>query len=87
MSLYPRTMYPWQQCWNGTGRTDQGAGCGSFRKRGVELYCFRKWLEGDKEREGKRTEGKGERSGRGKKSTKRALGRYSKAKNVLKTTC
>ena len=44
-------------------------------------------LEGDKEREGKRTEGKGERSGRGKKSTKQALGRYSKAKNVLKTTC
>lgn len=46
----PCTMYPWQQCWDGTGRTDQGAGCGSFRKRGVELYCFRKWLEGDKER-------------------------------------
>ena len=43
-------------------------------------------LEGDKEREGKRTEGKGQRSGGGKKSTKRALGRYSKAKNVLKTT-
>lgn len=28
---------PWQQCWNGTGRTDQGAGCGSFRKVGAEL--------------------------------------------------
>ena len=28
---------PREQCWNGTGRTDQGAGCGSFRKVGAEL--------------------------------------------------
>lgn len=55
----------------------------------VPLEKLTRVLEGDKEREGKRTEGKGERSGRGKKkkSTKQALGRYSKAKNVLKTTC
>lgn len=46
-----------------------------------------KELEGDKAREGKRTEGKGERSGRGRKSTKQALGRCSKAKNVLKAPC
>ena len=45
-------------------------------------------LEGDKERDGERTEGKEERSGREKKkSTKQALDRYSKANNVLKTTC
>lgn len=41
---------PQEQCWSGTGRTDQHAGCGSFRKMAVELMCcFRKWLEGDKE--------------------------------------
>ena len=44
-------------------------------------------LEGDKGREGKGQKEKG-RSGSGKKkSTKQAPGRYSEAKNVLKTTC
>lgn len=44
-------------------------------------------LERNKKQEGEKTEGKGERNGRKKKSTKQALDRFSKAKNVLKTTC
>lgn len=55
----------------------------------VAAFCpFREThvLEGNKEQEGKRTEGNGERSGRKKKKHETGT-RYSKAKNVLKTTC
>ena len=40
-----------------------------------------------KERNSERKRKEGEKEGRERKSTKQAPGSYSKAKNVLKTTC
>ena len=44
-------------------------------------------LEGDRSEKEKGQKEKGKGVAGKKKSTKQALGRYSKAKNVLKTTC
>lgn len=48
-----------------------------------KLVCWKETRSG----EGEGQKGKGKGVAGKKKSTKQALGRYSKAKNVLKTTC